>query len=140
MIGIFGELHPNAYKDFEFGKNNTLVLELNLEALLEAKVSVARMSPISKFPVVSRDLAFLVSKSIAVSEIIKVIKVTGKGIVKEAGVFDVYEGSNIASDKKSVAINLTLGSDHTLTDKEIVDALDKIKFELNKKFNIELRM
>ena len=139
-IGVFGELHPNAYKGFDFGKNKVYVLEMNLEALLEAKVTVNRMTPISKFPTVSRDLAFIIDKNVAASEIIKVIKVAGKGIVKDVNIFDVYEGSNISPNKKSVAINITLNADHTLTDKEIVDAMDKIKFELNKKFSIELRM
>lgn len=139
-IGVFGELHPNVYKDFDLGKNKTLVLEMDLELLLDAKVSVSKMNPISRFPTVSRDLAFIIDKDISAAEIIKLIKVTGKGIVKEVNIFDVYEGSNIAPNKKSVAINITLNSDHTLTDKEIVDAMDKIKFELNRKLNIELRM
>ena len=140
VIGVFGELHPNAYKEFEFGKTSVIVLEMNLEALLEAKVTINKMAPISKFPVVSRDLAFIIDKKVMVADIIKTIKVAGKGIVKDVFVFDVYEGANIASDKKSVAINILLGSDHTLNDKEIVDAMDKIKFELNRKFGIELRM
>ena len=139
-IGVFGELHPNAYKDFDFGKNKVLVLEMDIEPLLEAKVSISRMTPISRFPTVSRDLAFVIDKNVTAAEIIKLIKVAGKGIVKEVNVFDVYEGVNIAPNKKSVAINITLNSDHTLTDKEIVDVMDKIKFELNKKFDIELRM
>ena len=113
---------------------------MNIEALLDAKVTINKMNPISKFPVVSRDLAFVVSKDVAVGDIIKQIKLTGKGIVRDVFVFDVYEGNNIQEDKKSVAVNILLGSDHTLTDKEIVDAMDKIKFELNRKFNIELRM
>ena len=139
-IGVMGELHPNALKEFDFGKLPVLVLELDLEALLNAKVSVSKMSPISRFPTVSRDLAFIINKEIAASEIIKAIKFAGKGIVREVNIFDVYEGSNISENKKSVAVNITLGSDHTLKDKEIVDSMDKIKFELNKKFNIELRM
>ncbi|MCR4911909.1 MAG: phenylalanine--tRNA ligase subunit beta [Bacilli bacterium] len=139
-IGVFGELHPNAYKGFDFGKNKVFVLEMDLEPLLEAKVTINKMAPISKFPTVSRDLAFIIDKGVPASDIIKVIKVAGKGIVKDVNIFDVYEGSNISPNKKSVAINITLNSDHTLTDKEIIDAMDKIKFELNKKFNIELRM
>lgn len=139
-IGVFGELHPNAYQEFDFGKLPVVVLEMNLEALLEAKVSVAKMSPISRFPLVFRDLAFLVDKKIAAGEIVKLIKVVGKGIVKEVNIFDVYEGDPLFLNKKSIAINIALGSDHTLNDKEIVDAMDKIKFELNKKFNITLRM
>ena len=139
-IGVMGELHPNALKEFDFGKLPVLVLEMNLESLLNAKVSVSKMAPISRFPTVSRDLAFIINKEVAASDIIKTIKFAGKGIVREVNIFDVYEGSNISENKKSVAVNISLGSDHTLNDKEIVDMMDKIKFELNKKFNIELRM
>ena len=140
IIGVFGELHPNQYNEFKFGKTNVVILELNLDSLLNAKVSINKMSPISRFPVVSRDLAFIIDKDIAISDILKVVKTSAKGMVKEASVFDVYEGSNMKQGYKSVAINISLGSDHTLTDVEIVDAIDKIKFELNKKYNIELRM
>lgn len=140
VIGVFGELHPNSYKDFDFGKTNVVLLEMNLSNLLEAKVSINKMEPISKFPVVNRDLAFIIDKKVPVSEIIKLIKVSAKGMVKEASVFDVYEGINIGLNKKSVAISITIGSDHTLTDKEIVDVVEKIKFELNKKYGITLRM
>ena len=140
VIGVMGELHPNAYKEFDFGKLPVLVLEMNLEALLSAKVTISKMNPISRFPTVSRDLAFVISKEVLAADIIKLIKFAGKGMVKEVNIFDVYEGTNISENKKSVAVNISLGSDHTLTDKEIVDAMDKIKFELNKKFNIELRM
>ena len=139
-IGVFGELHPNALNEFDFGKLPVLVLEMNLDSLLDAKISVSKMQPISRFPTVSRDLAFIVDKSVPASDIVKAIKMIGKGIVKDVNIFDVYEGANIIGKRKSVAINITLGSDHTLTDKEIVDMMDKIKFELNKKFNIELRM
>ena len=140
VIGVMGELHPNAYKEFDFGKLPVLVLEMNLEALLSAKVTISKMNPISRFPTVSRDLAFVISKEVLAADIIKLIKFAGKGMVKEVNIFDVYEGANISENKKSVAVNISLGGDHTLTDKEIVDAMDKIKFELNKKFNIELRM
>ena len=140
VIGVMGELYPNAYKEFDFGKLPVLVLEMNLESILGAKVTISKMNPISRFPTVSRDLAFIISKEVLATEIIKLIKFAGKGMVKEVNIFDVYEGANISENKKSVAVNITLGSDHTLTDKEIVDTMDKIKFELNKKFNIELRM
>lgn len=140
VIGVVGELHPNAYNDFEFGKSPVVVCEINLTSIEEAKVSINKMSPISKFPVVNRDLAFIIDKNISSADIIRVIKTTAKGLVKDANVFDVYEGSNIKEGKKSIAISIALGSDHTLTDKEIVDCMDSIKFELNKKYNIELRM
>ena len=140
MIGVLGELHPTAAKELGLAKTNVVVLELNLEPLLEAKVSLAKMSPISKFPVVSRDLALLVEKSIPASEIIRTIKYSGKGLVKDAKIFDVYEGENILKNYKSVAVNIVIGKEETLTDKEITDLLDKIKYELAKSLGATIRM
>ena len=82
----------------------------------------------------------MVKKEIATGDIVKLIKKNGNGLVKEAKVFDVYEGENIFKGAKSVAISISLGKEGTLTEKEINDTLDKIKYELSKEFNAELRM
>ena len=52
----------------------------------------------------------------------------------------VYEGTNIASGMKSIAISIVYRKeDGTLTDKEVSDAEEKIKFELTKVYKAELR-
>ena len=113
---------------------------MNLDALLSAKVSITKMAPISRFPSVSRDLAFVVEKDVAVRDLIKVVKMTGRGLVSEAQVFDVYEGEHVEEGKKSVAITVTYSSDdHTLSDKEIIEMENRIKFALTKEFRAELR-
>ncbi len=140
VIGTFGELHPNQIAKYDLGKTNAVVLEMDLESLLNAKVSIAKMTPISRFPTVQRDLAFVVSRSVAVRDIIKTIKVAGKGIVSEANVFDVYEGKGIEDGYKSIAITITYRKDDaTLTEKEVNDAETKIKLELTKAYKAELR-
>ena len=140
LIGRFGELHPNQITNYDLGKTSAVVLEMNLDALLSAKVTTTKMTPISRYPSVSRDLAFVVEKDVVARDLIKTIKVTGKGIVSEAQIFDVYEGENLGNNKKSVAISVTYSSDdHTLTDKEIIEVENRIKFELTKQFHAELR-
>ena len=140
VIGVFGELHPSASKELGLNKTKCVVLELNLEPLLGAKVSLNKMAPISKFPSVTRDLALVVDKKVSAGDIIKTIKLSGKGLVKEAKIFDVYEGEGISKNTKSVAVSITIGKEETLTEKEITDLLDKIKFELSKSLNAILRM
>lgn len=140
LIGIFGELHPNKYNEYDLGKNRCVVLEMNLTPLLEIKTSISKMSPISKFPVVTRDIALVIDKNVPSSDIIKCIKMNGKGLITNAEVFDVYEGENIAIDKKSIAISVTYASDHTLTDKEISDVEERVKYELARLYKIEFRV
>ena len=141
LIGRFGELHPRAYQRYDLGKNTTIVLEMNISPLLEAKVSQIKMAEISKFPAVSRDLALLVDVNINSGEIIKSIKMSGKGIVTNAEIFDVYYGAPVSLlGKKSLAVRITYASkDHTLQEKEITLVEDQIKFELAKSFKAELR-
>ena len=140
LIGVLGELHPLKVNEYDLGKNPVVVMELKLDELLSSKVSVIKMKPIPRFPSMSRDLAFVVKKEIAVKDIIKTIRVTGKGIVVNAEVFDVYEGEHIEEGKKSIAISITYQKDEgTLTEKEVTDVEDKIKFELLKTYHAELR-
>ncbi len=140
VIGRFGELHPNQIAAYDLGKTSAVVLEMNLDLLLNAKIGVTKMAPISRFPSVTRDLALVVDKAVLARELIKAIKVTGKGLVSEAQVFDVYEGEHVQEGKKSIAISVTYSSDdHTLLDKEIVEVENRIKFELTKQFHAELR-
>ena len=140
VIGRFGELYPTRFAEYNLGKTSCVLLEMELDALLSAKVSLVKNENFSKFPSVTRDLALLVSKDVTSAELIKTIKLVGKGLVSEAEVFDVYEGDNLGHNKKSLAISITFSSkDHTLQDKEVTDLLDKIKFELNRVHNAELR-
>ena len=140
VIGVMGELHPNQIEKYDLGKSSAVVLEMDLEALLEAKVSETKMSPISRFPSVSRDLAFVLDANIPASDVIKTIKTVGRGLVNNCEVFDVYQGTGIAEGKKSMALSVTYRKDDgTLTDKEIGDIEDKIKFELSRSYKAEIR-
>lgn len=140
LIGVLGELHPNKVDEYDLGKNSVIVLELRLDEIISSKVSVIKMKPIPRFPFVTRDLAFVIDKNIDVKDIIKTIRTSGKGIVTNAEIFDVYEGEHIANDKKSIAITITYQKeDGTLIDKEVNDVEDKIKFELLKTYHAELR-
>ncbi len=140
VIGVFGELHPTQIEKYDLGKTNAVVLEMKLDELLSAKVSTVKMSPISRFPSVSRDLALVVDQNVEANSLLKTIKVTGKGLVYDAQVFDVYQGEHVMEGKKSVAITVTYSSDdHTLSDKEIIDMENRIKFELTKQHHAELR-
>lgn len=140
IIGKFGELHPNAIEKYDLGKTSAVALEIDLEALLEAKVSEIKMVPISRYPSVSRDLAFILDKDIAAGDVVKYVKKSGGSLVVDCQVFDVYQGEHIAEGKKSMAITVTYLKDNaTLTEKEVSDAEDKIKFELARSFKAEIR-
>lgn len=136
VIGICGQVHPTLSKDI----GETYVLELNLTACCNLRTPQTKMSPISKYPAVSRDLALVVERSVLANDLIRVIKKAGKSIVKNVEIFDVYEGEHMKDGYKSVAISITFQDDKkTLVEKDINDSLDSIMNDLFKSFKAELR-
>ena len=67
-----------------------------------------------------RDFAFVVDKKIKAQDLLEIITSIDKNLIKSVKVFDVYEGENIPSDKKSIALNVTIqSSDKTLDDNDL---------------------
>jgi phenylalanyl-tRNA synthetase beta chain len=66
-------------------------------------------------------------------------KVTSERLV-DIQLFDVYEGANIGSDKKSYALSFHFRDNNkTLTDQEIDSEMNAIRSCFEKEFNAQLR-
>lgn len=133
-IGILGKVHPNVTND------DIYVMEINLSILLGNKTSKMKYKEISKYPGISKDMAFILDNNITSEEVIKTIKKTGGKLVNSVKVFDLYMGSNLGVNKKSLAFNLYFeDANKTLTLEEITPIFDKIIEEVEKKYNATLR-
>ncbi len=122
LIGMIGEIHPTYGS--RIGIKQGVMGEIDLDKVLTTKKSKVKFVPISKYPAVVRDLAFVVDQSLPASRIIDVIKRSGKlgkeAIVRNVDVFDVYEGEHVEENKKSIALTMTFQSDkQTLNEEEI---------------------
>lgn len=136
VVGVCGQVHPQMSKDI----GETYVLDLNLSALFELKVPQTKMSQVSKYPSVNRDLSLVLKKDILSSDIIRVVKKAGGSMVKNVEIFDVYEGEHLEKGYKSVAISITFQDENkTLVEKEINQVVDSIVSELFKVLKAELR-
>lgn len=134
IVGIIGKLHPANFKEAVYA------LEINLDKLLDKKVGKMKYKEISKYPSVKKDLSIIVDKNITSQEIAMAIKKAGGRLLLDSRVFDVYTGSGIDENKKSIAYSITFGSpEKTLTDEEINALMDKIITALEKSFGAELR-
>jgi len=138
-IAVFGELHPNALKAWRLGKGPAAVLELDLNALLNLKTSSLKALIPPRFPLVKRDLALVVSKKTAFSDIKHEIMHIDR-LIKSVDVFDVYEGEGIVDTKKSIALSITfLDESKTLKDEEVNLIMKKVVDTLGVKFAAEVR-
>ena len=132
-IGIIGKVHPN------ITKKDIYVFELNLDDLY-GKTSKLKYKEAFKYPSIQKDMAFILDKKIDVADVVKTIKKAANKTLQIVDIFDVYEGENIDSSKKSVAFALTFnGITRTLTDEEVMDSFNKIIDKVVSSHNAELR-
>lgn len=124
-IGIIGQLHPTEQKERDL--KTTVVLELNLAALLDLSPEPLVYTPVPRYPSITRDVALVLSKIVEAGTIEKVIRTAGGKLLKDVRVFDLYEGDKMEEGKKSVAFTLTyFDPEKTLTDEEVVQVHNKV--------------
>lgn len=130
-IGYLGRIHPSVTKE------EVYVFEISLDKLFQNTPKKISYKEISKYPAIAKDVAFIVSKDINSSEIIKIIKKTGGNLLKEVLVFDVYY---LSDNERSIAYTLKFESlDRTLTDEEVDTLFRKIISNVTTNFNIKVR-
>ena len=133
-IGFLGRVHPNIAKD------DIYVLEMSLTKLVDKKIKPIKFKEISKFPSISKDLAFIVKKNVTSGSIEETIKKSGGKLLTNIDVFDIYTGENVKDDEKSIAYSLTFSDPtRTLSDDEVMQIFIKIIEEVSKKHNAVLR-
>ena len=136
-IGLIGMIHPKV-ADFLSIPAHTFVFEIALEPLQEGTIS--HFEPLSKYPALRRDLAFIVDEKVAANELITAIRRTAPPFMRNLKLFDLYQGEHIDSGRKSLALGLTLQEEtRTLTDSEVEDAIELIVTHLREEFGATLR-
>jgi phenylalanyl-tRNA synthetase beta chain len=139
VLAYFGEIHPELRNSFSGAV-------VGCEVFL-GKIPASRSNGTAKpslkletLQPVSRDFAFVVDRDVAAAKIIQAVKAADKNLIREARVFDVYEGDKIAADKKSIAISVTLQpTDKSLNDAEIDAVAVKVEASVAKATGAVLR-
>lgn len=140
LLASYGVVGRKQLKAFDI-ENEVYYAELNWDELLRASRSVqVSYREIPKFPIVKRDLALLIDKKVQFAEIEKIAYETEKKLLKDVELFDVYEGKNLESGKKSYAVSFLLQDEtQTLTDKVIEKIMAKLVRNLEEKLDAKLR-
>ena len=122
-VAFFGEIHPNIIKKLDIKTESLVGFEIYLDYIKETKKKLKDQKSQYKqsdFQKSERDFAFVIDKSFKVQELVEIITNIDKQLIKSVKVFDVYEGENIPSDKKSIALNVTIQSfDKTLNESDL---------------------
>ncbi len=104
-LGHIGKLHPE-YTQSHLSADDVYVAELEIETLFTLADFTPPYEKVLRFPSVSRDIALIVDDSILAGNIIRSIYEYSTSVLKDAYVFDVYQGDRLEENQKSLAIRL----------------------------------
>ena len=122
-------------------KQTVFFAELQWDIILERinNHSIA-FQPMAKYPSVRRDFSLLLNSEISFSQIVEIANKAEGQLLKEVGLFDVYEGKGLPPGKKSYAVKFVLQDENaTLNDNRIEQAMATILKQLEKKLGASLR-
>ncbi|MBW2518746.1 MAG: phenylalanine--tRNA ligase subunit beta [Deltaproteobacteria bacterium] len=139
ILGSLGELHPEILRKFDLSVP-VYLCDLDVEALIALRGSLPEFQPLSRYPDIQRDSAFLVDEGVSAQEIFDVLnRVTIKDM-ESIVLFDVYRGQGVPHGKKSMAIRARYRAlDRTLTDELIQNLHGKLVKALKKELGAEIR-
>lgn len=137
-VGFIGQIHPLYAKEHDL--KETYAFDLDMEYILDTTELETHYEAVTKYPVVLRDVAFVVDKSVVAGDIQQKMLAVGAPLVKNVTAFDVYEGENLPDNEKSVAYTISFQDvSKTLTDEEVDTVFNEVIETVNETFEAYVR-
>ena len=122
IIGTFGEFHPLTLELMDV-TGPLCGFEVYFDAIPASRKKASRSKGalvVSALQPVKRDFAFIMDRTVEASRVFRAANGADKKLITDVRVFDLFEGTSIGEDKKSLAIEVTLQpTERSLTDEEI---------------------
>ncbi|OYW37778.1 MAG: phenylalanine--tRNA ligase subunit beta [Hydrogenophilales bacterium 12-61-10] len=136
-VGWVGTLHPRLVQTFDL-PSAPVLFEIEYDVL--ARRSVPRHTSLSRFPLVRRDLAFVLDVDTPAGALLDVLREAALHHVQSIEVFDDYRGKGLPENQKSLAIRVVMqDTQRTLTDQDVDDAVRKLVDTALNQCNASLR-
>jgi len=138
-LGFIGELDPRTLRDVDI-RGRVVLAEVAVEPLCAATRLQRSYQPLPRFPMATRDVAFIVPEAVTHQHVCDIVRAAGVAFLDHLELFDVYRGEHVAAGSKSMAYRIAYRmQDRTLTDAEIDAAHGTIKLALTNKLGARLR-
>lgn len=140
-IGTYGEVHPALAETLSLPAR-VLLAEFSLLSIATARIAQTAR-PLPRFPALWRDVAVVVSDSVAWQDVETAVREAAGPLLEELHLFDVYPGGDgraVPSGQSSLGLRLQLRSpERTLTDGDAEDALTRVLGALEREVGARLR-
>jgi phenylalanyl-tRNA synthetase beta chain len=133
--GIIGEVHPAVAAKLGL-RERVYVFEIGLNALMEATAAAQGpgFRPLTRFPAVVRDIAPHLPESVPYAAVASAVRTANEPLLEDFRLTDVFRGGPLREGTKSLTLSLTFrAADHTLSEAEINDAVQRIRTELTER-------
>ncbi|WP_127544430.1 phenylalanine--tRNA ligase subunit beta [Paenibacillus amylolyticus] len=138
LIGTLGQLHPELQQQYDL--NDVYIAEIALESIYNEADADIRYRELPRFPAMERDIAVVVNEDIEAGDMLRTIRESAGELLQTVQVFDVFTGSKLGENKKSVAMALVYRNrERTLTDEEVTEVHARVVARLEEQFGAELR-
>ena len=136
----FGVIKKKILKEFGI-KQEVLFADFDWTSILSISgKKKIKVSMLPKFPSVKRDLALLLDEKITFKEIYDLAFQSERNLLKDVGLFDVYQGDKLPEGKKSYAVSFLLQDNNkTLEDRQIDKIMQKLQQSFEKNLGAVLR-
>ncbi len=139
IIGTIGKISPQVCDLFDITQD-VFGFEIDCGRLKKSATPQEIYHEISPFPEVERDLAIVLDKSVAASDVEALLKKEAGSLLTQISLFDIYEGKSIPTGKKSLAYALKFQSTkRTIKSREVEKLIDRVLKKLKKNFDATLR-
>lgn len=139
-IGILGRISQELAKEMDVD-GDVYFAELLWNPLFEwQQKQKSTYRALNKFPEVVRDLALLVPENVKYGDLKKLAFETEQKILKSVDIFDVYQGKNLESGKKSYALRFILeDTQQTLKEEQIDRVMKSLATSFQEKHQAQVR-
>ncbi|MBO7458753.1 MAG: phenylalanine--tRNA ligase subunit beta [Paludibacteraceae bacterium] len=139
-LGFIGIVNRKQLKAFDIDQE-VYYADLDWNQLLKQnKQYKPLIVDLPKYPEVKRDFALLVDKGIEFADLARAAFATERKLLKNVYLFDVYEGKNLETGKKSYALSFILqDAENTLKDTQIDNIMNRLKKAFEDQFHATLR-
>lgn len=117
-LGSIGEIHHQVGSAHGL-KQPVFIVEMPISSLRASATGTA-YCPAPRYPSTDRDMTLIIDAGIESQQVVRALSSMGETWVERVALFDVYTGSPIPEEKKSISIRLTYrSSEGTLEDDSV---------------------
>jgi phenylalanyl-tRNA synthetase beta chain len=117
-LGWVGELHPLVAESFALP--GASLFELDLDRLIAAAPEETSYEDLIGYPDLRQDIAVVLPAAVPAGRVLEATRAAAGELLRDARVFDVYEGPQVGEGRRSLALALSFrAADRTLSDEDV---------------------